>query len=310
MQLSYGLDQSFIDKNKHVKKNLAANLESLAQSTDKDVPNEQKEEFHELLRAYCDMFTKNIYDSKDYTYTNLKRLINNDSIVIIPGDKDSSVVVMNKVDYVNKLQAMINEGIDQGVYKHSDDNTLIDLKRFQDFLYRNFRKYEHYEKMRPTSNAPAKLYGTAKTHKFTNISDITVESIKFRPIIAQTGTCMYNAAQQTDGCTMGGPLSVTLANIFLTKMETEIVKSIKPPFYKRYVDDIITRRKINEPDYLLQSMNNYHRNIRFTIETQPTKFLDTDIILINGQVITSVHRKQNKHPTHWSSKIPKRNGVT
>ncbi|XP_066925101.1 uncharacterized protein [Clytia hemisphaerica] len=327
-------------------------------------------------------------------------------IVSLSYQETKTVVVMNKVDYVNKLQAMINEGIDQGVYKHSDDNTLIDLKRFQDFLYRNFRKYEHYEKMRPTSNAPAKLYGTAKTHKFTNISDITVESIKFRPIITQTGTCMYNAAQvisqylkplyacndyiinntqdfpemirnqspitldeeyvsydveslftnvpindtvdyildqiyvhkklpilctrlvmkrlllklsadstfifqscffkQTDGCTMGGPLSVTLANIFLTKMETEIVKSIKPPFYKRYVDNIITRRKINEPDYLFQSMNSYHRNIRFTIETQPTKFLDTDITLINGQVITSVHRKQNKHPTHWSSKIPKR----
>ena len=29
--------------------------------------------------------------------------------------------------------------------------------------------------------------------------------------------------KQTDGCTMGGPLSVTFANIFLTKLENDIV---------------------------------------------------------------------------------------
>ena len=44
-------------------------------------------------------------------------------------------------------------------------------------------------------NAPAKLYGTAKTHKFNDISEITVDNLKFRPIIAQTGTYTYNAAK-------------------------------------------------------------------------------------------------------------------
>ena len=136
------------------------------------------------------MFDKNIKNSKDFTYSNLKRLKEDDSIVIIPGDKDSCVVVMDKVDYVNKLNTMIDEGIDNKVYEESEeDNTLFDLKHFQDFLYRNFRKYEHYKDMWPTSHAPAKLYGTAKTHKFNDISKVTVESLKFRPIIAQTGTC-------------------------------------------------------------------------------------------------------------------------
>ena len=39
------------------------------------------------------------------------------------------------------------------------------------------------------------LYGTAKTHKFDNIEDITLVNLKFRPIIAQSGTYTYNAAQ-------------------------------------------------------------------------------------------------------------------
>ena len=116
-----------------------------------------------------------------------------------------------------------------------------------------------------------------------------------------------NFYKQTDGCTMGGPLSVTLANIYLTKMENEIVKCVTPPFYKRYVDDVIARRKIREPDYLFHAMNNYHPKIHFTIELQPSKFLDTNInIPLNDTAVTSVHRKLNKLPTHWSSKVPKR----
>ena len=109
-QLSYGLEHSFVDKNKHIKKNLGANLEFLAQSVDKHILNDKREHFHEFLRAYCDMFTKNIYSTRDSTYSNLKRLIKNEDIVIIPGDKDSCVVVMNKSDYVQKLQQMTNDG--------------------------------------------------------------------------------------------------------------------------------------------------------------------------------------------------------
>ena len=38
--------------------------------------------------------------------------------------------------------------------------------------------------MLPSSNQPAQLYGTAKTHKFDDINEITVDSLKFRSIIA------------------------------------------------------------------------------------------------------------------------------
>ena len=81
------------------------------------------------------------------------------------------------------------------IYKVAEGNTLKDLKLFKSFLYKNFRKYEHYEEMLPKSNQPGQLYGTAKTHKFTNIDEITIDNLKFRPIIAQTGTYTYNAAQ-------------------------------------------------------------------------------------------------------------------
>ena len=49
--------------------------------------------------------------------------------------------------------------------------------------------------MRPVSNQPAKLCGTAKTHKFENLKDITQQNLKYRPIIDQTGTFTYKAAK-------------------------------------------------------------------------------------------------------------------
>ena len=118
--------------------------------------------------------------------------------------------------------------------------------------------------------------------------------------------------KQIDGCTMGGPISVVLANIFMNKLENDIVMPATPIFYKRYVDDIYVRRKKNTNDKLIENLNNYHNNIKFTIETNPNKFLDTEIIFNNNHLTTKVYQKVNKVPPHWSSKIPikyKRNTI-
>ena len=405
-QLKKGLEHSFVDKHKNVKRYLATSFESLADRVKSSIENTEKENFHEFLREYTDIFSNNVYEDRDYTYFNLRRLKTNNDIVIIPGDKDSSVVVMNKTDYVMKMQSMIDEGITNGVYMKTEDDTLGDLRRFKDFLYRNFRNYKDYQKMLPQSNTPAQLYGTAKTHKFDNIDQVTIQELKFRPIIAQTGTYLYNTAQvisdylkplyegnpfiihntqdfadmlknspplgadeeyvsydveslftnvpiadtityileqiydhkklpsicsrlimrrlleklatestfifqsqffkQTDGCTMGGPLSVTFSNIFLTKLESEKVQPAKPKFYKRFVDDVFNIRKKNVTDRLLEQLNSYHHRIKFTVEVNPEKFLDTRILHNVNGIETSVYRKPNKLPTNWSSKVPKR----
>ena len=93
------------------------------------------------------------------------------------------------------MQQMINDRIRDGIYKVTVDNT-NGLKTFKSLLYGNFYgKYELYEKMMPKLNLPGQFYGTAKTHKFNSIEDITLENLKFRSIIAQSSTCTYNAAQ-------------------------------------------------------------------------------------------------------------------
>ena len=76
-------------------------------------------------------------------------------IVILSGNKDSSIVIMNKKDYNRKTDYMINERIQQGIYKY---NILNELELFQSFLYR---------------------------HSF-NV--VTIDNLKLRQIIDQTRT--------------------------------------------------------------------------------------------------------------------------
>ena len=122
-------------------------------------------------------------------------MIQNKDIVVVKGDKDPSVIIMKKLDYVTKLDTMIDDGVMKGTCAEITDNTLKELSGFQDFLYRNFRNYERYKDMKPDSNQLARLYGTAKTHKFESLEGIAIANLKFRPIIDQTGTFTYNAAK-------------------------------------------------------------------------------------------------------------------
>ena len=56
---------------------------------------------------------------------------------------------------------------------------------------------------------------------------------------------------------MEGPISVVVAfsDIYISKMEEDIVVPMKPHFYKRYVDDTYMRRKKSKPDSLFEKLN-------------------------------------------------------
>ena len=119
--------------------------------------------------------------------------------------------------------------------------------------------------------------------------------------------------KQNDGCLRGGPISVVFSDIYVSKMEEHIAAPMKPHFYKRYVDDTYIWRKKNEPDNLFEKLNSYHPSIKLTIEKNPTKSLDTEIIWRGCEIETKVYNKSKKLPVHWFPKIPtryKRNAIT
>ena len=67
---------------------------------------------------------------------------------------------------------------------------------------------------------------------------------------------------------MGTKMAVAFANIFMAKIEKEILRqsSIKPIFWKRFIDDVISvwDTSRNEIEEFLLKANNFHPTIKFT----------------------------------------------
>ena len=167
----------------------------MASKIDYAIDSIEKENVHEYLRSWTNKFTENILCTKDNTFKSLKKLKQNDDIVLLNSNKESCVIILSKIDYVDKVNKMIQDGITKGVYEVTTDNTHKDLASFQNFLYRHFKCHPDYDKMRPSSNQPARFFATAKTHKFDKFKDINIENLKLRAIIEQTGAATYNASK-------------------------------------------------------------------------------------------------------------------
>ena len=90
---------------------------------------------------------------------------------------------------------------------------------------------------------------------------------------------------------MGGLLSVTFSNIYLTKLEKDWVKALKPKFYRRFMDDVISRQPKNTHNSLFGNLNNYHEKIKFTFKSNPQKVVDTWLLLKNDIMKTELIAK-------------------
>ena len=88
--------------------------------------------------------------------------------------------------------------------------------------------------------------------------------------------------------------------------ETGYSGTFKTSFLQALCDDTYVRRKKNETNELYNALNSYHQKIKLTLELDPTKFLDTEIIRSNSKITTQVYNKMKKLPAYWTSKIPVR----
>ena len=93
------------------------------------------------------------------------------------------------------------------------------------------------------------------------------------------------------------------SDIGMNKMEKEPVVLLKPNFYKRYVDNTITKWKKNtDIDQLFHGMNSHYKAIKLTVETSPARFLDMAFsINLDGFVTTNLLRKLGKLTIFWNS---------
>lgn len=103
--------------------------------------------------------------------------------------------------------------------------------------------------------------------------------------------------KQISGLPMGLPLSAPLANLVMEELENLIIPKLpfNIPFYKRYVDDIITAIPKNQIQQTLKIFNTYHPRLQFTIEIETKScisFLDILLIRNNNQIKIKWYRKK------------------
>ena len=105
---------------------------------------------------------------------------------------------------------------------------------------------------------------------------------------------------QIDGVAMGSPLGPSIANIFICALEQKYLNGcpseFKPVLYRRYVDDTFCLFRHREHvDKFLEHINNFHPNIKFTVEVEEDNNLPfLDVLVTHEQTgfSTSLYRKK------------------
>ena len=159
--------------------------------------------------------------------------------------------------------------------------------------------YENIETFFPPKNKTIKINGEI-INMTTQPPPKTIFTKFFSSILVEFNSFEAHNGffRQRKGCSMGGKLSPSLANIYCNMLETTI---IDPEFengnikqYFRYVDDIVCLVKTKYKNKLLKKLNSYDSGLQFTMETMTESkliFLDTVIVNTNGKLDLEMHRK-------------------
>ena len=100
-----------------------------------------------------------------------KSLKLNDKIVILKADKGTSFVILNKEDYINKVNYNLDDKskfIKLGPIEKADLTVKIEKvfqKKLRSWYIKGFISQDVYKFIRPTGSQCPKLYGLPKTHK-------------------------------------------------------------------------------------------------------------------------------------------------
>jgi len=148
-----------------------------------------------MLKLY-NRYISAFFKQRKHHHTNMSKelleahnsLRNDNSIIVTQPDKGNGVVVLNRTDYVLKMEDILSDASKFSL--SSNDDNLQNLTKFQRFLYRLQKKKslseEDYHRMYPTSANTPSLYGLPKTHKPGNL---------MRPIVSAVASFNHEAAK-------------------------------------------------------------------------------------------------------------------
>ena len=92
---------------------------------------------------------------------------------------------------------------------------------------------------------------------------------------------------QIHGTAMGTKMAVAFANIFMAKIEREILQLSykKPLVWKRFIDDVFSLWNIsrNDVNAFIEQANRFHPTIKFTAEISETEITLLDTYVYKGE---------------------------
>ena len=122
----------------------------------------------------------------------LKKLSRNKNLIILRPDKGNGVVIVNRVDYINKVESLLSNA---SKFKKLDTESLDLCLRRENKLIRFLRDKllkqnkipeEIYKELFLSGSTPGVIYGLPKVHK---------TNCPARPILSAIGTYKYKLAQ-------------------------------------------------------------------------------------------------------------------
>ena len=131
-------------------------------------------------------------------YNALKKLSSMENIVIHKSDKGNSVVIVNREDYLRRMQEMVDDvskfeevEVEDGKdynFMHKETKEVHSL--LAELVQKHSITYAQRMSLQPDGPNPARLYGLPKIHK------PLVDGLpKYRPIISQIGSPTYKIAK-------------------------------------------------------------------------------------------------------------------
>ena len=151
----------------------------------------------------------------------ISKLKNNDNIHITKADKSNSFVILNKNQYINKMNNLLE---DESTYKKLNKNPLEKMNSSFNCNLRNILKSEDHnliEKFKARMTTLPYMYGLVKTHKV---------HYPLRPIISTVGSATYKLSK------------------YLVNMLSPLIGTISDSHIKNNVD-FISKLNSNIPNY-------------------------------------------------------------
>ncbi|MGL4493779.1 MAG: hypothetical protein ACRCT5_13160, partial [Tannerellaceae bacterium] len=171
-------------------------FESLCEQTSNLVPTSTlaAEQFQSILVDSCYQY-RHACDKKWNILTKshkeeLKKLQSNKDIILSRPDKGTGIVLMNKVDYISKMNFILNDRNKFQLLEDEKDQTDSAEKKLTHLLKslhsRGHLSTTEFETLRPTGSITPRLYGLPKIHK---------DEAPLRPILDMKGSLYYSVSK-------------------------------------------------------------------------------------------------------------------